>query len=92
MWHERWQWQSELRIGRGAGGFADSSDSTVLILREKNGKRLAARFDVSAIEKGQTQDVVLQSGDRIVAGTSTIKQGYSLFLKALPVAGMFSLL
>jgi polysaccharide export outer membrane protein len=78
-----------LELIAGAGGFSEASDSTVLILREKGGKRLAARFDVSAIEKGRAEDVVLQSGDRIVAGKSVIKQAYSGFLKALPIAGAF---
>ena len=46
---------------------------------------------VKEIEKGQAEDVVLRSGDRIVAGKSAIKQAYSLFLKALPVAGAAAL-
>jgi polysaccharide export outer membrane protein len=81
-----------LELIAGSGGFSEASDSTVLILREKGGKRLAARFDVAAIEKGKAEDVVLQSGDRIVAGTSTIKKIYGGFMKALPIAGVFGLL
>src|SRR5689334_20957885 len=41
-----------------AGGFEDDSDSTVLVLREANGKRQAATFDVSAIQKGRADDPV----------------------------------
>ena len=32
-----------------AGGFKDESDSTILILRQKGGSRIAARYDVSEI-------------------------------------------
>src|SRR6185437_9032620 len=35
-----------------AGGFKDESDSTVLILRQNGGSRLAARYDVSEIQEG----------------------------------------
>jgi len=80
-----------LQIVATAGGFKESSDSTVLVLRKSGGKRLAARFDVSEIQEGRVSDPTLQPGDSIVAGRSAIKATYSLFLKALPVAGMFAL-
>lgn len=75
-----------------AGGFEANSDSTVLILRQTNGKRSAATFNVSAIQKGRADDPVLQSGDIVVAGKSAIKAGFNAILKALPVAGLFSFL
>jgi len=75
-----------------AGGFEDDSDSTVLVLRESNGKKSAATFDVSAIQKGRANDPALQSGDIVVAGKSAIKAGFNAILKALPVAGLFSFL
>jgi polysaccharide export outer membrane protein len=78
-----------LQVVAMAGGFKEASDSTVLVLRKKGGKRLAARFDVSAIERGQTADPLVQGGDTIVAGESTIKKAYQGFLKALPIAGAF---
>jgi polysaccharide export outer membrane protein len=80
-----------LQIVATAGGFKDSSDSTVLVLRKSGSKRLAARFDVSAIQEGRASDPTLQPGDSIVAGRSEIKSAYQLFLKALPVAGVFAL-
>ena len=80
-----------LQLIAGLGGFKDSSDSTVLILREQGGKRTAAKFDVRAIEKGRQPDVVLKSGDRIIAGESMIKKGYGYALQALGLAGRFAL-
>jgi polysaccharide export outer membrane protein len=75
-----------------AGGFKDQSDSTVLILRKKGGSRMAARYDVSEIQSGRAQDPLLQANDVLVAGTSAIKQGFGLILKALPIAGLFAFL
>ena len=78
-----------LQVVAMAGGFKEASDSTVLVLRKKGGKRLAARFDISAIEKGRATDPLVQPGDTLVAGESAIKKTYQTFLKALPIAGAF---
>ena len=78
-----------LQVVAMAGGFKEASDSTVLVLRNSGGKRAAARFDVSAIEKGQAEDPLVQPGDTLVAGQSAIKKTYQAFLKALPIAGAF---
>ena len=70
-----------------AGGLGDVSDSTVLVLRQSNGKRSATKFDVSAIQNGKAEDPPLQPGDKLLAGTSAIKSGFNTILKALPIAG-----
>jgi polysaccharide export outer membrane protein len=75
-----------------AGGFKDQSDWTILVLRQKGGGRMAARYDVSEIEAGRAQDPILQANDVLVAGTSAIKQTYGAILKALPLAGIFAFL
>ncbi|MGH9549496.1 MAG: polysaccharide biosynthesis/export family protein [Terriglobales bacterium] len=75
-----------------ANGFEQNSDWTVLVLRENNGRRAAAKFDVDAIQKGRADDPLLQSGDIVIAGSSAIKAGYNAILKALPVAGLFAFL
>jgi polysaccharide export outer membrane protein len=75
-----------------ADGFDPNSDWTVLVLRETNGRRSAAKFDVDAIQKGRADDPLLQSGDIVVAGNSAIKAGYNAILKALPMAGLFAFL
>jgi polysaccharide export outer membrane protein len=56
------------------------------------GRRAAAKFDVSDIQKRRAQDPMIQSGDVAVAGTSYIKSGFNTILKALPLAGVFALL
>ena len=70
-----------------AGGLADESDSTILILREKGGSRVTERYDVSEIQAGRAQDPLVQANDVLVAGTSAIKQTFNTILKALPIAG-----
>jgi polysaccharide export outer membrane protein len=74
-----------------AGGLKEMADSTVLVMRQTGGKQTAARFDVSDIEKGQMADPTMQAGDKVVAGTSMIKQTWGRFLRALPVAGTFAI-
>ena len=79
-----------LELVAAAGGFEkETSDSTVVILRHSGGKRTAAKFDVSAIEKGQSPDVTLKAGDRIVAGESSLKKAYGIGMKALGLGGRF---
>src|SRR5262245_29570354 len=43
-----------------AGDLNPNSDSSILILRQRDGKRLAGRFDLSAIQNGQADDPTLQ--------------------------------
>ena len=68
------------------------SDGEVLVFRQVNGKRAAARFGISDIRKGVAGDPQLQAGDVVVASSSALKETFSGFLKALPLAGAFALL
>jgi polysaccharide export outer membrane protein len=68
-----------------AGGFKDQSDWTVLVLRQKGGSRMTARYDVAEIEAGRAQDPFLQANDVVVAGTSAIKQTFNTILQATPI-------
>jgi polysaccharide biosynthesis/export protein len=78
---------SLLRVVAMAGGLSDISDSTVLVLRQSDGKRWATKVDISAIQDGKAEDPALQSGDKLLAGTSAIKQAFNTILKGLPIAG-----
>jgi polysaccharide export outer membrane protein len=69
-----------------------ASDSTVVVFRNTDGKRYAARFDVDDIRKGQAQDPVILPGDVVVANSSAFKAAWGDFLKALPVASFALLL
>jgi polysaccharide biosynthesis/export protein len=75
-----------------AQGLEDVSDDTVVVFRERNGQRQAARFDISEIRAGDAKDPQLLAGDVVIAGTSDLKKGFNGFLKAVPIAGLFAFL
>jgi polysaccharide export outer membrane protein len=70
-----------------AGGLDETSNSTVLVLRQSGGKRSSAKFNVADIQAGRADDPIIQSDDVLVANTSAFKKGLNTVLKALPVAG-----
>jgi polysaccharide export outer membrane protein len=75
-----------------AGGFESSAEETVLLIRQKDGKSSAGRFDVSQIRQGKAEDVQLEAGDVVIAPTSDIKQGLEVFLRLAPLANIAPLL
>jgi polysaccharide biosynthesis/export protein len=83
---------SLLQVIATAEGLDSLSDTTVVIFRHIEGKRLAARFDIGQIRSGATSDPPIQSGDVIVAPSSAMKSTFDLILKSLPIATVFALL
>jgi polysaccharide export outer membrane protein len=83
---------SLLQVIATAEGLDAVSDTTVVIFRHVEGKRLAARFDVGQIRSGEMSDPQIQSGDVIVAPTSAMKGTFDTILKSLPLATVFALL
>jgi polysaccharide biosynthesis/export protein len=75
-----------------AEGFDANSDSSVLVFRTTDGKRTAAKFEVSEIRAGNVQDPTIQSGDVIVASSSAMKETINGLLKLIPAVGMFAAL
>ncbi len=75
-----------------AEGLDPNSDSSVVVFRQTNGKRTAARFDMGAIRAGNAEDPLIVSGDVIVAGSSAAKETFNNFIKLLPVTSVFALL
>ena len=75
-----------------AEGLDSSSDSSVVVFRQTNGKRTAARFDLGEIRSGNAEDPTIVSGDVIVAGSSIAKETFNNFIKLLPVTSVFALL
>lgn len=75
-----------------AQGMDEISDNTVLVFRNSDGQRKAARFDILEIRSGEAPDPELIAGDVVVAGTSSIKKSFNGFMKVLPIAGLFTLL
>jgi polysaccharide biosynthesis/export protein len=75
-----------------AGGLAPESNSMALVLREINGKRSAAKFNLADVSTGRAEDPKVQSGDVIVVDTSVVKEGLNNILRILPLAGFAALL
>jgi polysaccharide export outer membrane protein len=75
-----------------AGGLAPDANSMVLVLREIDGKRSAAKFNLADIQSGQADDPTMKAGDVVVADTSVVKRGLNSILKVLPLAGFATLL
>lgn len=68
------------------------SDSNALVFRTINGKRAAAKFDISRIRSGADPDPNIEPGDILVVPTSAIKETFNTLMKAMPLAGVFALL
>lgn len=83
---------SLLQVIATAEGLDSASDTTVVVFRQVEGKRLAAKFDVGEIRSGATRDPPIQSGDVIVAPTSAMRGAFDAILKTLPIASVFALL
>lgn len=81
-----------LQVIATAEGLDSQSDTTVVVFRSTEGKRMAARFDIGQIRNGETNDPPIQSGDVIVAPTSATKATFDAILKSLPIATVFALL
>lgn len=77
-------------IAMGEGITDTASRSNIIVFRESEGQRFAARFDLGAIQAGNTEDPVLQPGDIVIVGTSTALRIYRDLLQILPAtAGVF---
>jgi len=77
-----------------AGGLADDSNSMVVVLRQSNGKRSAAKFNIDDIQNGRLTDPPMQAGDLVMADSNPLKKGFNSvstsilapIMKVLPLA------
>lgn len=73
-----------------AGGPAQLAKlNEVIVVRERDGERLAARFDIRAISQGSMPDPVIYGGDKIFVGFNSAKGLYQDALRAIPIIGFF---
>jgi polysaccharide export outer membrane protein len=73
-----------------AEGPTEASDtSSIVVFRQANGKRSAAKFDLSEIRAGNSEDPVIEEGDVIVVNESATKAAFQNVLKALPITSLF---
>ena len=73
-----------------AQGLDEDAESTIIVFRQTDGKRKAAKFDLDAIREGRAKDPTLRAGDVIIADKSASKSAFKSVLKALPLVGVFA--
>jgi polysaccharide export outer membrane protein len=66
------------------------ASSNVVVFRNSNGKRTAARFDLDQIHDGTAEDPTLQPGDIVVVDDSSAKILWQNLLRALPITNVFT--
>jgi polysaccharide biosynthesis/export protein len=73
-----------------AGGLDRIADSRgIVVFRNVDGKRQAAKFDFKAITAGTAEDPVMVGGDVIVVDESGAKSAFRAFKESLGVVGFF---
>jgi polysaccharide export outer membrane protein len=75
-----------------AEGLDVVADSTVVVFRQSDGRRAAAKFDIGHIRAGRVEDPAIQSGDVIVVSSSMMKETFNALIKLLPATSAFALL
>lgn len=76
-----------------AAGFNDFADpKSVYVFRQTKEGRMAARFDLSAIQKGEADDPAIYGGDSVIVDDSAAATTWKNFRDAIPVTGLFKLL
>lgn len=75
-----------------AGGInpADSNPKRVVIFRKREGKTVAAAFDLVSIRHGKMADPLVYPGDTIIVDASKIRAIYRDLLQTLPTVALFT--
>ena len=73
-----------------AGGTTEEANARrVAIVRQIEGKRQAAAFDLTSIRRGQSEDPRVYPGDIVVIDGSSIKAAQKQILNSLPILSVF---
>ncbi len=75
-----------------AQGLEPTANSLVVVFRQTDGKRSAAKYDIESIREGKADDPQMQAGDVIVVPASDVKEGINYLVKFLPIAQVIPLL
>ena len=62
----------------------------IVLMRQINGKRMAAVYDLRAVRRGTMEDPQVYGDDIIVVETSGSKSAYRRFIESIPAFGIFS--
>ncbi len=74
-----------------AGGINlnDGNAKRVAIFRKRDGKTMAAAFDLVAIRRGQAEDPLVYPGDTVVIDSSALRSLYRDLIQTLPAISIF---
>lgn len=77
-----------------AGGVDDKTADLggIVLMRQVNGKRMAAAYDLRQVRKGVIEDPLVYGDDIIVIEQSASKTALRRFIDSLPVLGIFRVL
>lgn len=64
----------------------------IVLMRQIDGKRMAAVYDLRAVRRGKMEDPQVYGDDIIVVEASGSKSAYRRFIEAMPALGVFGLL
>lgn len=74
-----------------AGGLTEvADDKGIVVFRMVGGKRQAAKFNLSTIRAGNSEDPTVLGGDIIVVDQSGVQTALRAIRQAIPVFGLFS--
>lgn len=77
-----------------AGGVDDKSADLggIVLMRQVEGKRMAAAYDLRQVRKGVVNDPLIYGDDIIVVEQSASKTALRRFIESVPVLGIFNVL
>ena len=77
-----------------AGGVDDKTVDLggIVLMRQINGKRMAAAYDLRQVRKGAVDDPLIYGDDIIVIEQSASKTALRRFIESVPVLGIFNVL
>lgn len=74
-----------------AGGVDDklADPGGIVLMRQVDGKRMAAVYDLRKVRRGEIEDPLLYGDDIIVVEQSGSKTAYRRFIESMPILGFF---
>ena len=77
-----------------AGGIDDKTADLggIVLMRQVDGKRMAAAYDLREVRRGTVEDQVIYGDDIVVVVQSASKTALRRFIESVPVLGIFNVL
>ena len=77
-----------------AGGIDDKTADLggIVLMRNIDGKRMAAAYDMRKVRKGQSEDPIIYGDDIIIVEQSASKTALRRFIESVPALGIFRIL